>query len=82
MKIGDIVNYICFEFSKGKEIRCYKKNPPPHTSTEEEKRNRAVQTLIDKIKEGDSDILPSELRSQIKSWLTEIEHFLKKPSVM
>lgn len=82
MKIGDIVNYICFEFSKGKEIRCDKKNPLSYTLTEEEKRSRAVQTLITKLKEGDSDLLPSELRSQIKSWLTEIEHFLKKPSVM
>lgn len=82
MKIGDTVNYICFEFNNEQKIRCYKKNPPPHMLTEEEKRSRAVQTLITKLKEGDSDILPSELRSKIKSWLTEIEHFLKKPSVM
>lgn len=82
MKIGDIVNYICFEFNNEQKIRCHKKNPLPYTLTEEEKRSKAVQTLIEKIKEGDSDTLPSELRSKIKSWLTEIEHFLKKPSVM
>lgn len=82
MKIGDIVNYIYFEFSNGKKIRRFKRYPLPYTLTEDEKRSRAVQTLIDKIKEGDSDTLPSELRSKIKSWLAEIEHFSKKPSVM
>lgn len=50
--------------------------------TEDKERERAVQTLITKLKEGDSDTLPSELRSKIKSWVAEIKHFSKKPSVM